>query len=394
MSLERVLVVHNRYELRGGEDVVVESELSLLGSRGHEVDFLEFDNRDARLRSLRGRARATLSYAWSQSAARKVSAASRRLGADIVHFHNTFPLVSASGYWAAHSSGAAVVQTLHNFRMVCPNGLLLRQGKYCTDCVGRSVALPGVVHGCYQGSRLATAAVATIHAADRKLGLWSRGVDVYVALSDPAARVFEAGGLPADRIYVNPNFLRDDPGAGGGLGGYFLLAGRLSHEKGVQDVLDAWERVPSQAHLVVAGDGPLRAQVAAFANRANVTYVGWQERSTVLALMRDASAVLFPMPVYHLPALTVIEAFGVGTPVIASVSAVGADVVADGINGYMYAGRDQLARLISACVLDPERLTRLRSQAREHYERSFTAERHYLRMREIYDAALRRRTDA
>src|SRR5205814_1104988 len=158
----------------------------------------------------------------------------------VAHFHNTFPLISPAAYYAARAEGVGVVQTLHNFRLLCPNALFFRDGKVCEDCLGRPVAWPGVVHGCYRGSRAASAATAVMTAAHRALGTWRTAVDVYVALTEFSRQKFIAGGLPAEKIAVKANFVYPDPGPGAGAGGYAVFVGRLSAEKGVETLLAAW----------------------------------------------------------------------------------------------------------------------------------------------------------
>ena len=247
---QNVIVVHNHYQRPGGEDQVVGAEVALLQSFGHETQLFSLDNSAiAQMGSLR-LTRATF---WNNDVYDTLRALFRKHAPLVAHFHNTFPLVSPAAYYAARDEGVPVVQTLHNFRLICPNGLLFRDGHACEECVGRSVAWPGVVHGCYRGSRSTTAVTAAMIAWHRARGTWATAVDMYIALSQFSRGRFTEGGLPKDRIAVKPNFLARDPGVGDHAGGYGLFVGRLSPEKGLGVLLDAWSRLATPYPLKVVG---------------------------------------------------------------------------------------------------------------------------------------------
>src|SRR4051812_21506632 len=198
----RVLVVHNRYQRRGGEDTVVDHEVALLRRHGHEVDLWTDDN--TRVDTIPS-ARLAAGTIWSRAAYGELD---RRVSAgrfEVVHFHNTLPLISPSGYYGARGAGAAVVQTLHNYRLVCPAGTLLRAGRPCEDCVGRLPWL-AVHHRCYRGSAAASATVAAMLVAHRAARTWARAVDAYIALTPFVRDRVTAGGVPPDRVTVKPNF--------------------------------------------------------------------------------------------------------------------------------------------------------------------------------------------
>src|SRR5262249_8455065 len=155
---------------------------------------------------------------------------------------NTFPLMSAAAYYAARAEDVSVVQTLHNFRLCCANALLFRQGEVCEACLGKAAPWRGIVHRCYRDSRTASAAVAAMIAVHRTLGTWRSAVDVYIARTESSRRKLVEGGLPAGKIAVKPNFAYPDPRQGTGKGNYAVYVGRLSAEKGVATLLDAWRR--------------------------------------------------------------------------------------------------------------------------------------------------------
>jgi glycosyltransferase involved in cell wall biosynthesis len=211
LARRRLLLVHNRYRLRGGEDAVYAAEMSLLRERGHAVNAFEESN--DRIEQMNSFA-AAAGTVWSSKPARSLVELIHRHAPDVVHFHNTFPLISPAAYYAVQREGVAVVQTLHNFRLLCPGATLFREGAVCEECIEKKSLLPALTHACYRGSRSATAAVATMLSVHRAAGTWQRRVDLYIALSEFARRKFIEGGLPASRIVVKPNFVSPDPGVG------------------------------------------------------------------------------------------------------------------------------------------------------------------------------------
>jgi glycosyltransferase involved in cell wall biosynthesis len=255
----RILVAHNFYQLPGGEDQVFRSELALLASRGHDVASFEMHNDEVRDMGKLALLRATV---WNRAAAARLREKIREHRAEIVHFHNTFPLMSPAAYYAARREGAAVVQTLHNFRPLCPAANFYRDAKVCETCLGRRVALPAIRHKCYRGSTAATAATVAMLTVHRAIGTWHKAVDAFITPTKFVREKFIEGGFPADKIHAKPNFLDPDPGVGPGGGGFALFVGRLSREKGLDTLIAAWDRLGADAPpLKIAGDGPLADDV-------------------------------------------------------------------------------------------------------------------------------------
>src|SRR5205809_5447205 len=216
----RVLLVHNRYQQAGGEDEVFRAEGQILRAAGHRVVEHVRSNDEIGLSGLASRARLAAATVWARDSHRALREALRRDRPDIVHFHNTFPLISPAAYYVCREAGVPVVQTLHNYRLLCPVATFLRDGKICEACLGRSVAWPGILYGCYRGSRAATAAVAAMLAFHRSRNTWTGQVDYYIALTEFSRQKFIQGGLPADRMAVKPNFVYPDPGVSNGKGQY------------------------------------------------------------------------------------------------------------------------------------------------------------------------------
>jgi glycosyltransferase involved in cell wall biosynthesis len=389
----KVLVAHNFYQQPGGEDQVFRSELALLASRGHEPVRFEMHNDDVRGMGTLALLSATV---WHRAAADRVRELVRAHKADIVHFHNTFPLMSPAVYSAARAEGAAVVQTLHNFRLLCPGANLYRDGGVCEDCVGRSIPLGGVIHKCYRGDRsasFATAAMLTIH---RGLGTWRDCVDAYITPTRFAREKFIAGGLPAEKIHVKPNFVDPDPGfaEGGGAGGYAIFVGRLSKEKGVDTLLAAWSHLASTVPLKIVGDGPLAEEVRPAVGRDRaIEWLGHRHTDEVLKLIADAAVLVMPSNCYETFGRVLIEAFAKGTPVIASDHGAPADVVDHGRTGLRFKPGDgaDLAAKVRELLGDEPARRRMRLEVRREYEAKYTGAANYDMLMNVYQFARERR---
>jgi glycosyltransferase involved in cell wall biosynthesis len=311
-----------------------------------------------------------------------------------MHCTNTFPLMSPSVYQAARAEGVPVVQSLRNYRLLCPGALFLRDGKVCEDCLGKAFAWPGVRHGCYRQSRAASAVVAGMTAVHRLIGTWHRGVDVYFTPSEFARQKHIEGGLPADRILVKPNFIDPDPGPGTGRGGFALFVGRLSPEKGVDTLLRAWERLGPKYPLKIVGDGPLAESVRAHAaTRGHLDWSGHLDHDAVLDLVGEAACLLVPSLWYETFGRTIIEAYARGTPVIASRLGAMSELVDDGRTGLLVepGNPDALAEAVRTVTADPLRREGMRQASRREYQEKYTGERNHTLLTEIYTAAVRRR---
>ena len=385
----RVLLVHNRYQRPGGEDTVFEAEGQLLEARGHFVSRFEVHNDEVDALSRGVLAARTL---WSTPAYRAIHDRVRDEQIDVVHFHNTLPLVSPAGYWAARRAGAAVVQTLHNYRLVCPGSLLYRDGGVCTECLGKLVAAPAVRHACYRDSRATTAAVATTTAVHRGLGTYAHAVDRYVVLTAFAKDVFERGGLPADRLVVKSNFLPQDPGAGIGGEGFALFVGRLDEAKGIQTLLEAWER-DDLPPLVVVGDGPMAGAVQVAQDAGRLDWRGWLPHEVILSLMRDAEVLVVPSLWYEGAPMTIVEAFASGLPVVASDLGAMRTMVEEQHNGLRFPAGDAgaLADAVRRITTHASFRLGLGHGARHTFETNYHADVNYHRLLAVYADALRQR---
>ena len=313
-------MAHNYYRSSApsGEDQVFQNELTLL--RKHGIDVIPFERFNDNIEhfSLFKRMRLASDTAWSPSTYRDLSQVIRERHPDIAHFHNTFPQISPSAYAACRDSGVPVVQTLHNFRFICPGGLLLRDGRPCEDCVGTNL-LPALRHRCYRGSLPATGALVWMLMRNRWHGTYQTLVNRYIALTKFAASRLIAGGLPKDRISIKPNFAPGVSAPGPGDGRYAVYVGRLSAEKGLRTLISAWKLIP-EIPLKILGDGPLREELVdlSLKNNLPIKFLGFCDRPTIIDTVGHAAFQVVPSEWYEGFPMVILEAYACGTPVVCS----------------------------------------------------------------------------
>ena len=384
----KVLLCHNHYQQPGGEDQVFNDEEELLRAYGHRVVHYIRHNDDIADMSKLDVAKCTL---WNRRTYDELSILIAATRPDVMHCTNTFALISPAAYDAARDLGVPIVQSLHNFRLLCPNALMLRDGAACEDCLGKMLAWPGIARGCYRGSRLQTATLAGMVAWHRFQGTWVEKVDRYIALADFAREKFIAGGLPAEKISVKPNFVPGQPVVGTGAGGYALFVGRLSEEKGVATLLEAWKQLPSSMQLKIAGDGPLAPLVkAAMQHDARIDWLGRRTTDEVLRLMANAECLVLPSICYENCPKALLEAFSVGTPVIASRLGAMAEFVDHRRTGLHFTAgsAEGLAATVTELNRDGALRSSMRKAAREEYELNYTPAANYKLLMNIYESAI------
>jgi glycosyltransferase involved in cell wall biosynthesis len=383
----KVLLVHNYYQQPGGEDQVFATEAALLEAHGHSVVRYTVHNDQVAEMNPLSLVQTTL---WNKTVYRELRALICRERPQGAHFHNTFPLISPAAYYAAKAEGVPVVQTLHNYRLLCPSqgGFFLRQGKVCEDCLGQFLPWPGIVHSCYRNSKAGTAVHVMMLSWHRAVQTWTKMVDVYIALTEFAQQKFIQGGLPAEKMVVKPNFVYPDPSSGEGQGGYALFVGRLSPEKGTDTLLAAWERLDGKVPLKIVGDGPLSLQVDKAVQRLpEVEWLGRLPKTQVLTLMKDAHVLIFPSLWYEGFPMVIAEAFAVGLPVVASELGSMSSLIAPGRTGLHFrpGNPEDLAAQVEWTLKHPAELAQMRREARAEFEAKYTAAQNYQMLMEIYE---------
>jgi glycosyltransferase involved in cell wall biosynthesis len=388
----KILLVHNAYQQPGGEDIVFAQERQLLERSGHQV--VAYCRSNAEIADLSPLRRLALvkQVVWAADTRREMARLIRRERPDLVHVHNTFLMVSPSVYAACKAERVPVVQTLHNYRLLCPAATFYRDGHVCEECVEENLC-HSVAHGCYRESRAQTAGLTLMLEVHRLLRTWTKMVDGYVALTEFARQRFIAAGLSPERVFTKPNFLYPDPGERVDRGQYALFVGRLSPEKGLETLLAAWRLLGSPIPLVVVGAGPLGARLAAEAARhrlRNVSWTGYLTRAETCRAIKGATFLLLPSGCYENFPMSIVEAFACGVPVICSRLGAMQEIVADGRTGLHFTAGDaqDLARKVEWAWTHHEQVAEMGKEARRQYETKYTAEKNYSLLTGIYQRVI------
>jgi glycosyltransferase involved in cell wall biosynthesis len=387
----RILMVHNYYQRWGGEDESTEHELRLLKERGHKVWLYSRHNDEIKMLSLFRKGFLFFEPTWSWKSYREMKQVIQEFKPEVIHFQNFFPLVSPSAHYARAESDVPIIQTLRNYRLLCPIGSFFRNGEVCEECLVHSL-WRGIRYGCYHDSRIQTASIALMLKAHRLLNTWQKRVDTFITLTEFSRHKFIKGGLPALKLFIRPNFLDRDPGIGDQLRDYALFVGRLSEEKGLTTLLEAWRGLP-EVPLKIIGDGPLRPQLERFARQHTLTQVelvGFVPRDVVLDYLKRASFLVMPSVWYETFGRTIIEAYATGTPVLASRLGAMAEIVEDGCTGLLFTPGDpvDLAAKVEWAWAHPNQMWKMGWEARREYEAKYTAEKNYDALIEVYRHAI------
>ncbi|MEU1662473.1 glycosyltransferase [Streptomyces sparsogenes] len=374
-----VLVVHNRYSSAqpSGENRVVDEEVRLLRAAGHRVDVFERRSDDIAARSLLGKAAVPLLVPWNPAVRTELAARLRAERPDVVHIHNVFPLLSPAVLAACADAGVPVVATLHNYTQVCPPGTLHRDGRPCTECVGSAVSLPAVRHGCYRGSRLATVPLAVSLSVNRRR--WWSGVERFFCISAAQRDILVRSGMPGERLAVKHNFVPDPGARRVDDGEHLLFLGRLAEAKGVRLLMAAWDGITASGGvgvpLVIAGAGPLEAEVTAWAaGRDDVRYAGLYDPDRCRRAIARSVAVVAPSMSLETFGLVVAEAMAAGVPAVAAGHGAFVELVEEGVTGLLHRPGEaaSLASCLRRITAEPDRNRDMGRAARRRYEQGFS----------------------
>ncbi|MEW8439921.1 MAG: glycosyltransferase family 4 protein [Candidatus Thiodiazotropha taylori] len=378
----RVLIVHNYYKIRGGEDSVVESEIALLKKNNHDV-FTYFRNNSELLRY--SSIKLALTTQWSIKSFKKISEIIRENKPDIIHVHNTLPLVSPSIYWAASKYRIPIVQTVHNYRLSCLNALFLRDGKLCEECIGK-FPYAGIVNSCYRASRKASAVLAFMLLLHRTIGTYNNKISHYIALSEFSKNKLVMSGVSNNKITIKPNYIDHVSEKNTKRSDELLYVGRLSNEKGISLLLDALSKL-NGFKVTVIGEGP---ELPLVQNNKNIKYIGKLTNESVLKKMSSALALLIPSICYENFPRIIVEAYSCGLPVIASSIGSIKNIVDDGETGLLFdpISSTDMATKINWAVCNQEEMNKMGLKARKKYENEYTEEKNYKQLIDIYLRAI------
>jgi len=389
----KILVCHNFYQQPGGEDQVFNDEVRVLQENGHEVFTYTRHNDD--IHKMPGLI-AAVNLIWSWRTYREVRELIRQHRPDIVHVHNFFPLISPSVFYAARAEHVPVVLTLHNSRLMCPSAHLMRQGQWCDECVGKLFASSGVKYHCYRASFFYTFAIACMSAWHRLIGTWDNTVSAYTVPTDIYRKLFIRHGLPEAKIHVKPNMVGRDPGLAQDEGAYALFVGRLSEEKGLRVLVNAWKSLYEKGlkiPLKIRGAGVLRPLidelVAGYGAHGLIVVYG-SSREGYFEQVKGARFVVCPSYAETFGLVT-LEAFACGRPVIASDIGVLAEHVKDETTGFLFPVGDSaaLAEKMGLAWDHPDRMRQMGLAGRRVYEQGYTAQAVYERLVKLYQQVIK-----
>jgi len=394
----KVLVVHNQYRQRGGEDTAVDEETRMLQDGGVELRVIKVPNPPVESRSLAEGLHLVCNSTWSRESYRRIFGVCLEYRPDVAHVHNFWMALSPSVHKACHDAGAATVQTLHNYRLLCLNGLMLRDGKVCEDCLNR-VPWRGVVRKCYRESAGASAAVAGMVTFHRVRNTWFHDIDIFLTPSEYSKSKLVLGRIPTDRIKVKPNVITNiaPPLAPPSRSDQVIYVGRLSMEKGVSILLSAWASIDpvTRGRLLIIGDGPDSSKLRSFAEslglcEPEVVFTGAKPHGEVREVMSQCRILILPSISHETFGNSVVEAFCAGRPVVVSDSGALADIVENGRTGYKVPPGDPeaLAERMIALLNNDTLADDLGLQARTKYLSDYGIEQNFNTLMEAYRQAI------
>lgn len=311
----------------------------MLKEQGHEVILYKKSNHQIKSKTLINKLSLFVNTVWSISSYIEFHRFLKEHNPDIVHFHNFFPIISPSAYYACKKRNIPVVQTIHNYRLICPAATFLREGKVCEKCLHGSI-LNSVKYGCYRGSRLQTLPIATMITVHKLFSTWTDKVSHYIALTEFSKKKIAASSIPPEKITVKPNFLNNQEEEICEKENYILYVGRLSYEKGIEILLNAWQQIKNDQNtqLLIIGDGPQFDKLRR--ENGNAVFLGKQSSTNVIKYMQKAKYLIVPSIWYEGFPMTIIEAYSVGTPVICSKIGSLQEVVRDSYTGFHFQSSD------------------------------------------------------
>lgn len=388
MKKQRVLMVHNFYQIGGGEHTVFENEVKLLRNKGHFVKTYTRHN-DELNTSIFNKIKLPFDLIWSRKTYREIKAIIEEEAIDLVHCHNTFPLISPSVYYAAMACKVPIIQTVHNYRFVCPNGLFFRSGQTCEDCLAKGL-YSSIKYKCYRDSRMQTIGVVAMLMTHRLMRTYQKITYCFLT-SFSAGKIAGRLSLSPDQYYIKPNFtfMEDQVPFGqqleveGSCKEYYLYIGRLEENKGILNLCRYWENHQNR-ELRIFGEGPLEKEIKEIADRCKyIHYFGFADHEELVRHLKFSKAMIFPSELYEGFPMVILEAMSLGTPTITRALGNQSTIIKPGTNGYHYNNDAELTEAIEKITT----CSRIRENTSHYYQKHFSIESNYQKMLAMYELA-------
>lgn len=393
MKKKKVLIVHNYYKIPGGEDSVVENEKNMLLENGHDVVLYTRHNDEIKSKGILGKLMLPFDTIFSFKTYIEVKKRIKEENIDIVHVHNTLPLISPSVYYSAKHCKVPVIQTIHNFRLLCPAATLTRDNKICEECIEKSL-ICSIKNKCYRGSLMQSIVSAFTLGFHRLIGTYNK-VDGYIALTK-----FNKNKLMSlvneDKIFIKPNFVKKDNEIfKENRDNYFLFLGRIDELKGIRLLVEVWKDIDN-SKLFVLGKGPLEKDIRQYIkdnNIKNIDLLGFKQKNEVMEFISNAKALIVPSQWYEGFPMTIVESLSLGVPVIAGDIGNLTMIIDDGKNGlvFKYNDKKSLIDKINELQNDTELLKKISEGALESFNRSYNSVKNYELLMDIYNNCSRRK---
>ena len=379
---ENILIVHNYYQIPGGEDTVVANEKKMLEKHGHKVTLYSRNNAELKEMSTLRKIFLPITTVFNPRTYRDIKKIIKQENIEVVHVHNTLNLVSPAVYYAARRMKVPVVQTIHNFRLLCPGATFYRDGHICEDCVEHGLKC-AVRHSCYRESKIQTLACVLSAEFHRMTGIY--GKINYICLTDfNKKKLLELKQIKPERVFVKPNFVecKNEYIPEKNRKDQFVFAGRLDKLKGIDFLFEAWKCMGKEApKLIVCGTGPMEDWCKSFIkeNDVNIEMRGFVTNNEALKIIANSKALVLPTQCYEGFPMSIVEAFSVGTPVICSDLGNAGSVVEEGITGYKFTSNS-----VDGIICATQKCHGLCNRTKKIYQENYSVEKNYELIRGIY----------
>jgi len=387
----KILILHNRYKFEGGEEAVVLAEVDLLKKHGHKITLFELSNKNISKGSLLKKILLPFSIIWSIDSYRQICELIEKEKPDIAHIHNTFFLMSPSIYYACKVKKIPVVQTLHNYRFLCPLGILYRDGKVCRECLDKGLFM-SLRYKCGKKSVMWTIAMLAILEIHKRIKTFRKLINTYIALSNFSKQQFVDAGFDKNRIKVKPNFINFDPGISSEKSNFVLYVGRFSPEKGTDILLEAWKKL-KLLPLKIIGTGIQFKEFKDYADKysLNIEFLGQKPHNEVINYIKKSIAVILPSRCNENFPRVIVEAFACGVPVVASKRGALTELIEDRRTGVLFNPEniEDFIEKIESIWNNKQEAEKMSRNARMEFENKYTAEKNYEKLINIYERSIK-----